>query len=432
VSPGWRAILVGLAFAAALVPLSAAPKLSGNVWSRYMTIESIVERGTLAIGRSPLLRPSGTPDLAKVGGRLYSDKPPVLPALGAIVYAPLYHGAGLRFAASAQQFALLNWILVAVLVGGGSAMAVAAMRRLIGTTSMRPWAADLLTLALAAGSPLLTYGVTFNNHSVAAGLITASLALVALEAPGGRPARRRAFAGLLAGAAATIDLPAGGAMLVALGLWLAIRQRRPPLAFLAGALGPLAVHAALQSLVTGTPMPVEMYPEAIEYPGSYWAGEAGRFRETVPRWRFALEMLVGPQGWLTVTPALAVGLTGLATVGASRRHPLRGAARVVGAVLVVLVAYYAFGTRRTDFAGRSFGVRHLLPLVPAVLAFAVVGLDRWKRRWPWGIFALLWAVGAVYAYEGSKDPWSRAEQRPEASLRALGRLAIYPYSSYRR
>src|SRR4051812_26429787 len=87
----FRPLLLGALYWASLAPLTLypAPRHSGNVWSRYMTVESIVERGTLAVDRSPLLRISGSPDLVRFGGHLYSDKPPVLSALSAAIYAPL-------------------------------------------------------------------------------------------------------------------------------------------------------------------------------------------------------------------------------------------------------------------------------------------------------------------------------------------------------
>src|SRR5262249_19559443 len=152
----------------------------------YMTIESLVERGSLAIESSPLRAGSGSPDLARFGRHLYSDKPPVLSALGAVVYLPLFE-AGIRFSGSAGPFVLVNWILVASVVGVCSALTLVWLRQLLQVVPVSPWAADLLTLAFGFGSLLLTYGVTFNNHSVAAAFLTGSLALVLLEEPG--PAR---------------------------------------------------------------------------------------------------------------------------------------------------------------------------------------------------------------------------------------------------
>lgn len=428
---------LALALWAALVPMSIRPRHSGNVWSRYMTIESIVERGTMSVDRSPLRAISGSPDLIRVDGHSYSDKPPVLSAVAAIPYAAL-HALGWSFSTRADRTAgkgggswlalpltRVNLVLVALLVGGSSALALVGLRRILQYAPLPPLASDLLTLAFGFTSPLLTYGVTFNNHSVAAGCLTCALALVLL---GERPA----LAGLLAGFAAAVDLPAGGAMAAALAAWLAWRDRAVPWKYLLGCAGPLALHAALQAMVTGSPLPAEMTPRVFDYPGSYWLTEAGQWREPGPRWRWGLELLLGPQGWLTVTPALAVGLAAIARIAARRPDPLRPAALAVGLTVAVLVAYYTWGVRRTDFAGQSFGTRHLLPVAPAVYALAAIALGRLRSRPAWVAFALLLAIGAIYAYAGMLDPWTRIERRDDHALRLVKHLTLYPRSTYAR
>jgi hypothetical protein len=256
-----------------------------------------------------------------------------------------------------------------------------------------------------------------------------ALALVALEE---RPARTRRFVvGVLAGLAATIDLPAGGALLAVLGVWLALRSRAVPVSFIAGCAGPLAVHAVLQTLVTGSPLPAEMTPTLLNYQGSYWAN-AGRWVETGPRWRFGLELLLGPQGWLTVTPVLVLGLVGIGWIASRRGDPLRASAIAVGVLVATLLVYYTWGVRRTDFAGLSFGTRHLLAVSPAVFWFAIVLVGRLHRKLVCVVLAVLLAIGAVYAVAGLRDPWSRIERRNGTGLAIVKRLTVYPWSSYNR
>ncbi len=428
-----RALVLGLVYWAALWPFTIAPRHSGNVWSRYMTVESLVERGTPAIERSPLLGPSGSPDVVKVGGHIYSDKPPVLSALAAVVYAPL-SWSGWRFSGSPTQFVRVNLVLVAVVVGLTSALAVVAMRLLLQCVDLSRGVADLLALVLGFGSQLFSYAVTFNNHSVAAGLITSAFALIALERPDARRLRlRRGVAGLLAGLAATIDLPAGCASVLVLALWLGARTRRVPIVFLSMAALPLLLHAGLQLASTGSPLPVEMTPGAFDFEGSYWKTEAGRARETVPRWRWGVELLVGPQGWWTVTPLVAVGVVGMVRIVLRQGDPLRPLAAATGAVVFMLLGYYTWGVRRIDFAGLSFGTRHMLAVSPLCLVFSVAWLARWRRR---GIAAAVFAVGllvgGVYAWEGMLDPWSRIERRRDVALILLQRGVLYPWSSYQR
>lgn len=428
-----RPWLLGAVYLLALILLSFSPKISGNVSSRYMTIEAIVERGTMAVEASPLRAASGSPDLVRFGRHLYSDKPPVLSVIGAAVYALVYQ-SGVRFSGSMSQFVVANWVLVASIVGVMSALTLVWLRQLLQAIPISPKVADLLTLAFGFGSLLLSYGVTFNNHSVAAGLVTGALALTMLEDPQTERSRlRRALAGFLAGLTATIDLPAGGVLLVGLSVWLTLRCRSLPWSFFAGAFLPFLFHGLLQPLVTGTPLPVEMYPKAFDYPGSYWS-TAGVWKETAPRWRFGLELLLGPQGWITVTPVLAFTAIGLVSAITRRDDPLRPAALTVASMVLVLLAYYVWGVRRTDYAGQSFGTRHLLAITPVCYFFAVAGADRLRSVVAWALFIILLGVGVLYGVAGLRDPWSRIEQRATSDpfLRVLQKGVVYPWSSYRR
>ncbi|MFO0956145.1 MAG: hypothetical protein U0800_01620 [Isosphaeraceae bacterium] len=430
---GWpRSLVPALIVWLALIPLSIKPRHSGNVWSRYMTIESIVERGTMAIDRSPLLGPSGSPDIVKWKGRTYSDKPPSLSALSSPVYLALF-ASGWKMAGSPHQFLRVNLVMVSSVIGLGTFLALVALRRMLQIVPVPKFGADLATLAAGFGTPLLTYGVTFNNHSVAAGLLTAAFAMVLLERPGQRrlPARR-AVAGFSSGLAAAIDLPAGGVLIAGLGLWLIARAKRPPWAFAVAACIPLMSHAALQLASTGSPFPVEMTPDRFEYDNSYWNTEEGTFRETIPRWLWGVEMLVGPQGWLTITPVLALGLVGIGWIAARRGDPLRAPALVAGGMIGVRVLYYAFGVRRTDFSGLSYGTRHLLAVTPLAWFFAIAALGRWQFRGLWVASGIFWAVGFIYAWHGMLDPWSRVERRTEPALIFLQKAVLYPYTSYRR
>jgi hypothetical protein len=393
-----------------------------------MTIESIVERHTLALDSSPLLKISGSPDLVKFGQHLYSDKPPVLSALTAAIYAPL-HALGWSFSASPEQFVRVNLVLVVLVVGTSSAAALVALRRMFQYVPIARGLADLATLACGFGTLLLTYDVTFNNHCVAAGLMTTAFALLMP----GRPSRTcEGLAGLLTGLAAAIDLPAGGAMLAAQAVWATVRRRRLPWAYVVGAVLPLMFHAVLQWFSTGSPLPVEMTPDRFQYEGSYWDTEEGQFRETVSRWQWGLELLLGPQGWLTATPALAFGILGLLVVTSRKGDSLRGAAIVLLAVVCGLLAYYTWGVRRTDFSGLSYGTRHLLAITPLVWYFAVVGLERLRMRGAYVLFGVCVLIGLAYAWAGMLDPWSRIERRRDTALLFLQRGVFYPYTSYRR
>jgi len=247
----------------------------------------------------------------------------------------------------------------------------------------------------------------------------------------GRP--RPFLAGLLCALAAVVDIPAGGSLLVALGVWVAWREGWVgAVTFLAGAAGPAAVHLWLQWLITGSVLPVEMNPELFEFPGSYWATPQGRWHQPGPRWQWGLEFVIGPQGWLTVTPALVFGLAGVLRGLVDCDTRPRQAAWVVAAVVAALLGYYVWGVRRTDFSGQSFGTRHMLPILPLLWFFAVACLARLHSPYWYLLFGGLALVGVLYTVAGLKDPWSRIEQRTDMVIELVRPLVLYPWSSYGR
>jgi hypothetical protein len=74
----------------------------------------------------------------------------------------------------------------------------------------------------------------------------------------------------------------------------------------------------------------------------------------------------------------------------------------------------------------------LLGITPAVLAFGAIALARFQSRIAWTAFLILVALGAVYAFAGQRDPWSRIERRDDSGLRFVKPLTLSPWSSYRR
>ncbi len=425
-----RPWIIGLLYWLILIPLTIPPRHNGNVWSRYLTAESLVERGTLAIERSPLLQISGSPDVIKVDRHLYSDKPPVLSALAALLYLPAAI-AGVRFSGSPDQFIRVNLLLVSGIVGVCSALTLVWLRQLLQFVPLSRLVADLLTLGFGFGSLLLTYGVTFNNHSVAAGLLTGgarygrsrtrpspSQATVRGRSSGrGHRGRRPSRGWCLARGTGDLadDSVAWCTLVVSCRMFRsAVATRRPA-----------DVGDGLTLAGGDDPRGFSLRRFVLDDRG----GTLGGNRPPLAIWAGAS---VRAQGWLTVTPVLAFGLIELIRTLRNPHDPLRPLSAVVSATVVVLLTYYIWAVRRTDFAGQSFGVRHLLPITPACYLFSCVALGRWRNRFANVAFTLLLGIGMVFALAGMLDPWSRVERRNDVAIVAVRWLALYPWSSYDR
>lgn len=86
---------------------------AGNDASRWAQVEALVDHGSASIERS---RFRGTVDRVLIGGREYSNKPPLLALAGAALYAPLRALTGWRLADPATGGRMI-WLLTLLLIG---------------------------------------------------------------------------------------------------------------------------------------------------------------------------------------------------------------------------------------------------------------------------------------------------------------------------
>ena len=417
-----------------------APRHSGNTWSRYATIESIVERHTLAITQSPVLRNAN--DRIRVGDDYYSDKPPALSVLGSGVYAVL-HACGYRMIAPDRHridawFRVFNFWMVAILVALPSALGVYLFRTCLAPLRLAWLTKDLLAGSFGFGTLMFPYSVTFNNHTLAGALLVGAwVLLLRRESDGRRTPARAALMGLLAGSSLAIDLPTGAAATVALGIYLLVTGRswRELAAFAVGTLPPLALHSVSQSMVTGSPLVAELYPEYWHWdPGAvepsvpcYWSNPGGIDTNVEGTLSYLGHVLCGPRGWFTLTPVLGFAAAGLlgCLVRGDRGH--RGPAILILAVLVVVVGYYVGWATRRNYGGVSYGMRWFIALTPMVYYFAALWYAR-SRSIAWRTaFWVAVAIGVLYSAVGTTMPWAEIERSSDPLLCWLQHLVIYPW-----
>jgi hypothetical protein len=172
--PPHRRLLYGLIFLA-VVTTHSTPG-SWNAASRIATVQSLVESHSFAIDNTPFI---GTGDKVIIGGRFYSDKPPISSVLGAAVYWPLYHvGIRLHLGSSIPYYLVtlltdrLFWLLGTV-----------AFFLLLGYTGLDAEKRSLASLALGLGSLYFSWSTTFNSHALAASLLSIGLSTYDQAAP---------------------------------------------------------------------------------------------------------------------------------------------------------------------------------------------------------------------------------------------------------
>jgi hypothetical protein len=153
-------------------------------------------------------------------------------------------------------------------------------------------------------------------------------------------------------------------------------------------------------------MPVQIYSEYFQYPGSPWNGSpdlSGIQTNSIAfTLRYALLTLVGPMGFLIYNPLLVVAIW-YCVRNLPAKFKFHAESLCVLAGSALLVSYYWATT--SNFSGWSYSIRWFVPLLPLFFFFLFPCLlDSTARRRK--AFAGGLAVSIVIAFVGALNPWS--------------------------
>jgi len=382
--------LAALGFAALTRPVVY---LSGNDASRFAQIEALVDYGRPTIEGTTF---AWTVDRVEVGSRIYSNKPPLLALVGALLYAPLEAATGWRLGDPATM-PMAVFLLIWCLVGLPAAWLVAQFDhelRRFETLGGR-WR-TVLTASLALGTLVTSFAGTLNNHVPAAALLFAAFA----AALGGRAGR----CGLLAGLAGAVDILPGFGLAPFLG-WIALREgggdgdRRRRIARIGLGFGAaLAVTAAANLFVAGSFLFPRWVVGGKDVAASVGPSVGGALFPHTPLYSF--EILFGPHGLFLVSPVLLLGAVG--HVLAARRPPFGHRASWVALSVGLLAQYAGHAAVAGSYGGWSYGYRFLIPMQPLLLFAAPVALAFPARR---RFFAAMLPFSVSFALLGAYHPW---------------------------
>ncbi len=382
---------------------------AGNDASRWAQIEAIVDFGEGAIDRTSF---AWTIDRVEVGGRSFSNKPPLLAVAGAGVYAGIRSVTPWRLADPASQW-LVVYLVTLLVVGGAATWLAVAMARALGAArGVTPAERRLVLAALLAGTVATSFTSTLNSHTVAAALLFAGWR-AALAGHGGRSA-------MTAGLAMGVDLVPGLGLLPVLA-WTVLGRggRAAGRRFTWGLLAFAGALPALNLALFGSPWPAKMIPGAHDLSASLAPSVAGVLLPE--RWTYPFETLFGWHGFFSLSPVLLFGAVGLARAcrqggpGSTRLGVGAAEARVLAAALGIQILFH--GLLAGSYGGWSYGFRYLIPLVPFLLFFAPLALAGWRRT----LFAALLVPSVCIAMLGAFHPWPPAFEQnagrdPVASL----------------
>ena len=394
--PRWlrRSLIAGLSLLTAAAILCTEPLQSANDRSRWCTVWSLVERGSYRIdeieSKTVLHKPSGkrrrlwsTIDKVYHEQHFYSSKPPLFPTLVAGLYAVTKAVTGwtlLDDTAAVTHLVLLaiNWLPWTV--------ALVVLARMLDRYARRRRTRVFLLLTAGAGTLLLPFLVTLNNHTVAATAVvfTVAAALKVLV-EGDHRTRYFLVAGLFAGWTAANELPAAlWVVLLAVALFRANR-RATLVAFVPAVLAWGVAFLGTNVIATGGLKPfyayygTEKYEYTIDGKDSHWKKlknnptgiDAGG--DSTPA--YLLHCTVGHHGLLSLSPVFLLTLLAWFRLRRPSAERLRTLSIATAVITVVVLGFYLTRTSNYNYGGVSCGLRWMLWLVPLWLVAMIPVLD---------------------------------------------------------
>jgi drug/metabolite transporter superfamily protein YnfA len=357
-----RALFLGSLLVIAL--LTKTDPGSAHEYSRFGTVESLVDRGTFELDGSSFI---GTVDKIYRDGHYYSHQPPLLPVLEAPVYWAI-NLPGIRF--NNRGRFVMTYLFILLTNGLALALTVVVTARILEWAGVAPPGRDLLAALLIFGTWLLPYGISSNNHSVSA-LLVAVLSHLLLKFDSTISAAGAAAVGLVLGLLVAIEILPLVSFLPLTIVYLAARRLlgvREWFAFAAGLAVPLIAHAILNVRITGDVIPAGFHHELFAYPGSVF--DTTTLTGTIKydsiggAFHYAWTSLFAGKGFFTFAPLLLAGLiAGLSSWQWWARA--RGVQLVLLGSIALSLAVAILTTN--NYGGEAVGFRHAAYLSPAFI-----------------------------------------------------------------
>ena len=367
-----------------------------NPASRMATIDALVHDHTFAINNSLFHE---TRDKALLSGNYYSTKPFLQSVLAAVGYTITWEVSGISFH-NDRNHAI---ILVNLLNGLIPHMLCLFYSYRLLRRWVRRWAIVFLgCVAVAYGCLSTGYAISISNHTPAAALwlMTVFHADRALSDGGG--SWDTFLAGLFAGLLSAVDLPSTilGAV-VLIQFWRCAPNETP--VFLLMFLLPNFVQEFLNVYATGSVIPLELRRNLFLWPDSPWYRDMWWEQTGDSKLLYLFHMTFGHHGLFLMTPLLLIGAIESAK-RSMERSPIGRIAAQTFICFLVLMTFYELYT--THYGGSCYGLRWMIPMMPILILFATVWLDRRPTPPRTLLFLSFLAVGVTTTYFCLREgPW---------------------------
>ncbi len=414
-----RRITLAVVVISALVALLSARPFAGswNDGSRLATVECLVDYGTWVIDQSIFVQPPpsgtsaplpypaddalllsrGTGDKLFIDGHYYSDKSPVPALYLAGVYRVLQWTTGLVARAEPARFCYLLTLFSSGIAYVISVFCIDRLARSLGTATRL-----LVTASFAVATIALPYARQVNNH-----ILILAVCCVLLSFLNPRTRGQMIAAGMLLGAAYTIDLGIGPVLVLSFIGLVAYRTRSAgSVALVLLAAFPLfLLHHYFNWRIGGTFGPANAQPAFFLWPGAPFSASnltGGWVHDSFGQFFvYALDLLFGKRGFLGHNLALFLALPGVFILLRSR---VKETPEILWAVSFFVGGWLIYAITSNNYSGQCCSIRWFVPLLAPAYYLLIVLLRHAPRyRFELIILTLFGIVEGLLMWR--EGPW---------------------------
>ncbi|WP_293125747.1 hypothetical protein [Microcoleus sp. bin38.metabat.b11b12b14.051] len=372
--------------------------------SRIATVKSLVEYQTFTIDNSQFDNsPLFTIDKYFYNNHFYSDKPPLPALMGAAVYFLLNKICGIDLS---NNLELTYYLVTLSTVGVLSCIGLVYFHKiLLEIFDIKEAWANITTFLAGTGTLILPYSLTFNNHSLAAVFLIASLYyLLKIESV---EIRNVILCGILVSMAGNVDITCFLFMPFFLVFYTS-KSIKLVFVFILSFIPLLGIYLLLNIYLSGSIVPPAMNSALWEYPGSLFNKEnlSGLVTQKsfLGTMKYAFTLFLGSRGLFSHTPLLCFSFMGVIAILRQRILPYK-IPYLYG--LVASLAFMLMYTFRTvGYGGYSYGVRWFVaPMFILCLPLSHLANQVRSSRLLKKFFVVIASMSIAIALVGTYNPY---------------------------
>ncbi|MCK5459731.1 hypothetical protein KAI52_01310 [Candidatus Parcubacteria bacterium] len=369
-----------------------------NPASRFLTIESLVEKGSFEITEKHIY----TCDKIFREESYYSSKPPVLSAAGAGIYYILHNFFNLNLPDNPYLNTenLSVYLITLILVGGTYLLLLFYFYKTLKLLRIKKEHQILLLIGLGCGTLYLSYLPTLNNHTIAGSfLFVGFYYLLKLKLGKAKDhIKNIILCGFFTSLSAVIDIPTGLIFLALFGIYLFFTiSKKQAIYYIFAAAPIIIIHLFLNLQITGDFLPPQLHPEI-------WARTEDKSYQQPNSILYAWNIIFGARGLLFYSPIFIFAFYSIFTTLKNRKNRFwKEAALVCGGFLIIFLYYIKVG----DYSGCAYGFRWFIAATP-LLYFFIIFLFSKKISFKFkNIFVIILIISIFISIIGLCNPWSR-------------------------